>query len=111
MAEIPSTIEIGPLRYSVRIDQKAIDLERKESRDTGCLGYIRRHSQEIVLAEDQGPDQLRISLLHEVIHGIVGVASVYDIKADDEAAVTAISTYLLDTVRRNPDLVKYLVEE
>lgn len=110
MTVLPSMIQVGPLRFTAVIDQKTVDKERKDSNTSGVIGFVRRHTQEIFIAEDVAADQQAVALLHEILHAIYGQFDV-DAKIDDEATVSITSGVLLDTMRRNPDLVAYLMGE
>lgn len=59
--------------------------------------------QWIAVDLDQGPDQLRDSLLHEVLHVCLGMLG-----KDADETVELLSPVLLDTLRGNPALVTWL---
>lgn len=60
-------------------------------------------------------DQERDTLLHEVIHAVLSLTKLdgqrdhFKTSEASERIVTVLSTHLLDTLRRNPALVEYLV--
>lgn len=66
-----------------------------------------------------GPEEsdhnVRDTTLHEVIHGILSMvyldeqADVFKSPRMAERVVEALATHLLDTMRRNPELVAYLM--
>lgn len=62
---------------------------------------------------EQSETQYRDTVLHEVLHAVI--AQTYSQKAyakdDDEQAVAVMATHLLDTLRRNPGLVAYLLSD
>lgn len=58
----------------------------------------------------QSPDQLRDTVLHEVVHAVVELNKLEGTEVD-ERLVSVLSTHLLDTLRRNPELVVYLTRE
>lgn len=60
--------------------------------------------QWIAVDTEQGPDQLRDTLLHEVIHCCLGVLRL----EPDEGLVEALTPVLLDALRANPELVAWL---
>lgn len=69
-------------------------------------GYISPTEEKIVV-DDSGPFySKKVTLLHEVMHGCLGPLG----KDNDEALVEGLSHILLDTFRRNPDFVAYLME-
>jgi hypothetical protein len=51
--------------------------------------------------------RVAVTLLHEVVHAIFKIAGLPNEKEED--TVTRLSPLLLDTLRRNPDLVAYLL--
>lgn len=62
---------------------------------------------------NQGPDQLAATLLHEVLHAVwstVGLshANLAEVEDREETVVAALEPLLLDVLRRNPKLVRYL---
>jgi hypothetical protein len=63
--------------------------------------------QTIVLDSRQATDYLAVTLLQEVVHAIFKIAGLPNEKEED--TVTRLSPLLLDTLRRNPDLVAYLL--
>lgn len=103
---LPAFIQVGPIRYSLKIDQAALD-----HTGTGKSGSTLHNSQAILLCDNEGPDQQADTVLHETLHAIL--AQTYgELSVDeDERIISALSPLLLDTLRRNPDLVAYLVGE
>lgn len=59
---------------------------------------------------------VRDTVLHETIHAVLSMAyldqekDVFRTARDGERVVEALGTNLLDTLRRNPDLVRYLMD-
>lgn len=57
-------------------------------------------------------DQVRDTVLHEVLHAIVGLTGLGETLGEDEESVVGrLSIHLLDTLRRNPKLANYLFWE
>ena len=106
MSQLPTHIQVGPMRYSLVVNQAAIN-----EIAPGIFGRTRNKEQSIVLAEGQGPDQEADTVLHETLHACFMTAGITDSKAGtlEEEIINALSPLLLDTLRRNPDLVAYLL--
>ena len=63
-----------------------------------------------MLRPDQGADQKADTLLHEVLHAIWEQTPLRSRESDEqEEVVVALAAPLLDTLRRNPRLVEYLI--
>lgn len=106
MTDLPSRVQIGPFIYTVTEDESAYN---KKSVDEGAAlwGHIAYGKSEITVNPDQGAGHKRMSLLHEVLHG---VWHLHDVKHEsDEELLRSMTASLLDTLRRNPDLVAYLL--
>ena len=113
---IPQRIIIGHLRYQVDVDQAAIDKANAESK-SDYAGFSQASKQIIVLRPENPPDFQAETLLHEVIHQCLRVAGCdpdedaqAGLKDIEEHTIKAMSGPLLDTLRRNPDLVAYLLD-
>jgi len=63
LMEIPQTIKIGGINYTVKFDH-LLGAQRR------CFAEHHPFTQEIVLAEGQPPEQAGESLLHEIIEAI-----------------------------------------
>jgi hypothetical protein len=108
VSALPTQIAIGPLVYAVtddRAEHNSISAESGES----TWGRILYAKGQIILNPEQNDAHKRYALLHEALHGCwhVGTRS----HEDDEAAIRALACPLLDMLRRNPDLVAYLLAE
>lgn len=109
MNKPPEFVQIGPFRYVVSMDETAALKCAHESNSNWVFGAVRHKDLEIVLAPDQAKGQLRDTLLHEVLHGIIYVTG--GITEGEEKIVKQLTATLLDTLRRNPDLVWFLLSE
>lgn len=110
MSDLPTHIQVGPMRYTVAVDQVAINAEGSSKH---VYGVTLHKKLSIFLAEGMAADQEADTLLHEVLHACLNVTG-QDLPYTDtqmEAVVYGLSPVLLDTLRRNPDLVAYLVGE
>ncbi len=88
--EPPSTIQVGPLRFT----------------EAGNAGHCRWERQIIALDAGAPHDAKAVVVLHEVIHACLAALAVDD---DTEEAVTRhLGHSLLGVLRANPTLVTYL---
>lgn len=105
---LPERIVIGPLTFRVSDDihehnQGVVD----DSLDT--YGRIRYGSGDILLDPKQNNAHKRVALFHEVMHGCWHIGDRGH--KNDEKAIRSLAAPLLDVLRRNPDLVAYLLAE
>lgn len=105
---MPSAIQIGPLRYQVIATPEAYHAVVART-NTHFYGHIQDGSTTITLDPDQVPDHARYALLHEVLHGCWHISDPPGETFTEEQAIRVMCGPLLDTLRRNPDLVAWLV--
>ncbi len=105
MTDRPARIQIGPTRYDVLYDRKVL-----ESTVDDCKGVTSTEHQRITIDPDRGPDAVARTLLHEVLHGCWALAGNRADKVPEEIAIRTLTLPLLDTLRRNPDLVRCLMD-
>lgn len=111
MTEMPKAVQVGPYRMVITREQATMDRKRCEVDDVNRIGNVAFWDQTIIVAPELAVDNSRAALLHELLHCCCWVVGHADKGLDTEAFVTGISATLLDTLRRNPDLVRYLCEE
>lgn len=105
---LPEKVTIGPLTFQVTDDVAAHNQGVVEDlHDT--YGRIRYSKGLIILDPNQTDAHKRITLLHEVMHGCwhLGDRS----HKNDEKAIRSLTAPLLDVLRRNPELVAYLLAD
>lgn len=102
MSEIPKSIQIGPFSYRV------VDLERTKIGE-GLLGEILYTELTIALETRTPYMRLAETLLHETLHGIWNLMGIPISDDTKEHIIAALGPALLDTMRRNPDLMLYLL--
>lgn len=114
---MPSIIFVQGIPYRiVRLDPKeqseplSLTLENTEVSEDSInndtyLGTIDHDHQKIEINPDYPDYSLKITLLHEVLHGCLNL-----IDQDDESLVHMLSYVLLNTMRSNPGFVQYLME-
>lgn len=111
-AALPTFIDIGPFRYTITIDE----LTRQRAQETDrskVLGQTDHDKLEMILDASQPASLLRETLLHETLHLVTEMSGLrYDSGSDkDERLVRRMSPLLLEVLRRNPDIVAYLMDD
>jgi hypothetical protein len=116
---IPKKVHIGPYTYTIDSSPEAIKWAEKREEDGMLDGYISMRLQRIALSVlDCDMNNVRYSLLHEIVHGLLdttGYASEWLAESDgevyEEGFTARFSSALLDVLRRNPSVTKFLVAE
>lgn len=104
---LPEKLEIGP--YTWAVSDSETDYNRVVVENEGSVwGYIYYGKEKIVLCPDQAETHKRTALMHEVMHAVYHQSSS---KHDDpeEDFIRRLAVGLVDTLRRNPEFVAYLV--
>lgn len=102
----PLALTICGQEFSVAWD----DLVSKDA--DGDEAEVRFAEKKITIyAADMAPGHERMTLAHEVLHGIVELTAQEDrfVEKGEEAVVHAMSVALVQVLRDNPNLVAYLV--
>jgi hypothetical protein len=63
------------------------------------------------LDPDLAPDQMADTLLHETMHAVLTVTAPTLTKCDQEGFIQHLSGMLLATLRENPVLVAYILDD
>jgi hypothetical protein len=102
---------VGPYNYSVFFDAEEI-LRKSVDRGEDLYGLTEHHLQEINVFPEMADDVKAETTFHEVFHCCFFAAGLGSRVSDEEEEniISAISPILLDTLRRNPDLVKLLLD-
>jgi hypothetical protein len=108
----PKSINIGGYVYSVTVDEALANVVALDNGEGRVLGATRYRHQSIVLDPDQHPQQLRDTLLHEVLHALNDTAyALGDPRTPiEEETILRLTPPLLTLLRDNPKLVEFLVE-
>lgn len=119
MSDRPTHVDVGPWRLEVIVDRSAIDRAGQEGRRILTGSYQPRDGH--VLIEPDLPHDLEVeTLVHELLHALLDLTAMGSASNDDgdgavlrpdteELVVRALSPALLDMLRRNADLVAYLL--
>lgn len=110
MPGLPSHVTVGPHRITVRADADTGRLLREED----SRGDSRPDQLLIRLDTDRPHTAVAETLLHEVLHIVWNQTSMRSSEACrdiEEAAVQALTPWLLGVLRDNPELVAYLTDD
>lgn len=114
--DVPTSVRIGAFTFNVDVDQAYIDREAAR-RGQELSGISEFETQKITVGEHQGPDITADTVLHEILHMCLRSTTV-DINDEvareavddvEERVINALTGVLLDTLRRNPDMARYLL--
>jgi len=117
--KIPSVVQVGPFKYSIEfienITEKLRSLssqEEEQQHSTGMVyGCLSPKDQTIFLANGHKEDVIADTLLHEILHAIWALVGGWAYsEADEERIVSMLTGTLLDTLRRNRELTRFLFE-
>jgi len=116
MTDIPSTVQIGTVTYTVTIDPDAWVRYEHEQQEKGFYGHTHHNRALILLNPENTPDVARQTLWHEVMHALCETTmgspdwrGLGKEKSDrEEAVVRAFESPTLLVLRDNPELVAYL---
>jgi len=123
LMSIPKTIQVGPFKFTVlvidNINEKFAELNPQKDQvieDSNLLisityGFVSFKELTIFLSSEQKYGRLSETLFHEVLHVVWSVVGGWAyLDADEERIVSMLSGTLLDTLRRNRELARYLIE-
>lgn len=98
---IPNTVRIGSVDYTVELSEKPVVFDYKQ-----CNGLIDFSQSKIVLdAKTLEQQQLEITFLHEVVHGMLHDRNLEE--QDNEQLVEALAYALHQLIRDNPNLFEF----
>jgi hypothetical protein len=117
MAKLPSTIVVGPYTYTIEEDALAALAHGLSSGDIP-RGLTDISEQTITLTPGMHADLQAVVMLHELLHVCWHNAEIgWSLKEGmnagevEEVVIASISAGLLDALRRNPKLVKFLLDK
>jgi len=107
----PTQVWVGPFPYRVEYNDAAIDnICVREQKDV--IGHTDHRAITITIRESMSEQQIRDTLLHEILHCIFGVSGLYERKEPtEEEIVSSIAPTLVWALRVNRELVEYLTYE
>ena len=98
-------IEIDGCNFEVMYTKEPIIVDNKT-----CYGRIDYDSATILIDDDVADYTKNVSLLHEIIHGILDSRGFHEESADEDF-VEQIARCLYSTLLHSPDLVKLIQKE
>lgn len=113
---LPSSIQVGPVRYRVTADPTEFIRCEHDNQMSGSYGHTDHLSATILLSPDTVESVTRLTLLHEVMHAatesMMGARDWVNLGDDrssrEETVIRAWEAPFLSVLRDNPDLVAYL---
>lgn len=104
-------IEIGPLTFEIVNDKKLLTEYFMKTREE-VFGYLDEERGKIVINDKYPYDVQQEVKFHEVLHAVIDLIF-FEFANDEEEEkfVRAFSPALLDTLRRNPEFTKYILEK
>lgn len=103
MVRKPKRVRVGAFTYRIAWE------ESDSLTAHGADGLFEAGKQLITVNPTQGRDMRRVHLLHEILHACVHDAGNEDHVTDEETAVQAITARLLQTLRDNPIVTRWLL--
>jgi hypothetical protein len=95
MPTLPKQVKVGAFTYQVEYDDR---LE-----ENGQLGRISLTASTIGIRPDMSPDLEKMTLIHEVLHGILFTAGLRDL---DERVVDVLAHGIIQVARDNKGLLE-----
>lgn len=112
----PKRVQVGPYRVQILIDEHAHNAAQARAA-ASLYGHWDPERLEITVKPGLPQDQEADTVLHELFHAMTDAtaltASPGGPLAEEESSepvVSALATATLDLLRRNPELVRYLVD-
>ena len=93
MSELPETLHLGPMDYTLDPVQ---DLRHRHEKVDGHVSY---HETAIYVEAQTGEQCQRATIWHEVLHVILAQAGYPE---HDEAQLEVLAHGIMDALRRNP---------
>lgn len=105
--QMPETLALVGQAFGVsRVPSDDSDLRRDGHTAVGSTRLVK---QRLFVSDNLAPDQERDTLLHEVLHALIGIVRPSFSDRVEEEFVQLLTPLLLDALRRNPGFVAYLV--
>lgn len=108
--DIPSYVDIGPYRLKIElVDDPGQYLKIPAGPDVDMFGCFRLIHETIYVCKHLKPVSMADTLLHEILHAVwtVGTGSSGG-ALEEEEVVSMMSTLMLDVIKKNPQLIKYI---
>ena len=103
----PKSVRVGPHVYKVLKDDRTAQALRDESK----YGITKVDRLEIHLDPNVAHTQVADTLLHEILHCIWDQSGLREDQSLEESVICSITTELLNVLRSNPKVTKFLLSE
>lgn len=113
MRRLPTSVRVGGLRIGIgKVPNLTHDNGDEESGDRHhrAYGVFEPGGPAIWLDQSSGPERLKATLVHEVVHALINTARLNMLPDEEEEFVGRLSPLLLDFIRANVGAVAYLQE-
>ena len=109
--ELPAVVEVGPHPYTVTTEELAWLRVFAATNSAGLVGQTDHCLNTITIDPALSPTMKRDTLLHEVLHAVFSATGVSrDLGSEkEEDAINRLTPTLLAVLRRNPELLAYLL--
>lgn len=109
---LPSKIDVGPVSYLLMLNDST-RIRGQEFIRGNVLGETGHDQLEIVIDPNQPPGRLRDTVFHETMHVAMHLTGIdFELGTEkEEHYVRRLSSIILEILRRNPDLVEYLMAD
>ena len=106
---VPTSVVVGPYRYAIHVEHEAMErIRRSDGSGDGHIGSSNHHQLKITVDGSLATTMVADTLLHEIVHCCYRVSGVGVGKMTEEEAIEHLTPILLDTLRRNPAVARYL---
>jgi len=102
---IPDKVKIDCVTYSISEVEGPIIVDHRE-----CRGSIDYNTNKIEILSSIGESQSKVTLAHEVAHGIIYERGLDLPTTSEETIVDEVGKAFIQIIRDNPDIVSYFKE-
>ena len=99
------SVKIDSVVYDIVVTDKTIVVDGRE-----CKGSIDYNKNIIKIADFLGEGQSKVTLMHEIVHGMAFERGIKFDGTGEETIVDELGKAMLQVMRDNPILVKYITE-
>lgn len=104
MRRLPKVLRLLSARVPVEVED---NLTHNDG--DACYGIFGNRELVIYLDRENSPERMKVTLLHEVLHALIGVANMAEATTEEEA-VNRLAPLVLNFIRENKAAVAYLQE-
>ena len=109
---LPKKVKVGPITYAVLTSPQDYEARLRDEEEPGVLeGWSQGRRAEIGLRPEMNVQYARQVMVHELLHQVLTVNSMQISADDEEVVVRALEAGLLQVLRDNPALVKWLTDK